>query len=71
MNVGNDGWTANPVTERTTFAQQWTYGHVLGWTSPSSILGVLNTTEDRAFLRSMCQLKVKHSKYLVYGRLMQ
>ena len=72
VNVGTEGWPASTDTSgfRVVLAQQWQAGHVMGWTSPGQLLTAFATTEDRAYLRSLCQLKVAHAKYLVYGRLM-
>lgn len=60
VNVGTEGWPLVTDTDgfRVVLAQQWQAGHVLGWTSPGQLLRAFAEPEDRAFLRSLCQLKV-------------
>ena len=48
-------------------AQQFTFGHVMGWTKPEIFLNDNNTL---AFTRQLVQLKANNSAYLVFGRLM-
>ena len=70
VNIGAQGWPNDAIGMRALFAQQFVLGHVLGWLRSETILSVLNSTHDRAFLRSLAQLKLEHTPYLIYGRLM-
>jgi len=69
VNVGGAQWPSgldyNGV--RMYLAQQWTFGHVMGWAEPATFLSNSSTT---GFARELAQLKLAQSQYLVFGRLM-
>ena len=62
------GWPSDPNGIHVLLASQFTFGHVMGWTTPAVFLARNDTL---GFLRQLAQLKVEHSRYLVYGRLMR
>ena len=70
INIGGAQWPSgldyNGV--RMYLAQQWTFGHVMGWAEPATFLSNSSTTW---FTRLLAQLRVEHSQYLVFGRLMR
>ena len=68
VNVGSVEWPSDQEGVRILLAHQWTYGHVMGWTKPSVFL---NNAATLAFTRELAQLKVNHSDFLVFGRLMR
>jgi hypothetical protein len=63
--------TSRRESFRALFAQQWIVGHVLGWLSPTAILTFMSAPADRAYLRSLVQLRLKYAKFLVHGRMMR
>ena len=67
MNVGGVSWPTDTQGIRMYLAQQFTFGHVMGWTSPEVFLKDNGTL---AFTRLLAQLKLNHSEHLVVGRLM-
>jgi hypothetical protein len=68
VNVGGVSWPTDTQGIRMYLAQQFTFGHVMGWTSPAVFL---KDNATLAFTRLLAQLKVNHSEYLVFGRLMR
>ena len=68
VNVGSVTWPNDVLGIRIVLAQQWSFGHVMGWTSPSVFLA---NNETLGFTRELAQLKVKHAAHLTYGRLMR
>ena len=68
VNVGSVDWPSSAAGIRILLAHQWTYGHVMGWTKPSVFL---QNNLTLAYARLLAQLKVQHSQYLVFGRLMR
>lgn len=67
IRVGAKDWPTDQPSIRMLLAQQWTYGHVMGRADPKTFL---NNNHTLSFTRQLAQLKVNHSEYLVYGRLM-